>query len=113
MYIGPYGANHGIEQHSDVVDYAMEKLDEFLKQAKDFDEFEFCVPIFMVGNCLRLTPGGRLYDRVYCGAACPPEHENYMKHLIKIGGILVMPFNDNVSRRSRCVRCLSYVFVCE
>ena len=75
----------------------MDRLDEFLKQAKDFDEFEFCEPTFVVGNCLLLPPGGRLYDRVYCGAACPPEHQAYMKQLIKIGGVLVMPLNDSVS----------------
>jgi hypothetical protein len=26
----------------------------------------------------------RQYDRVYCGAACPENHENYMKNLIKV-----------------------------
>ena len=61
-----------------------------------FDEFEFCEPKFVVGNCLQLTSGIRLYDRVYCGAACPAEHENYMKNLINVGGILVMPLNDQV-----------------
>ena len=34
--------------------------------------------------------------RVYVGASCPAEHENYMKNLIKVGGILVMPLNDQV-----------------
>ena len=34
--------------------------------------------------------------RVYCGAACPLEHENYMKNLLRVGGILVMPLNDQV-----------------
>ena len=51
----------------------------------------------MVGNCLQLNSGCQLYDRVYVGAGCPVEHENYMKNLIKIGGVLVMPLNDRVS----------------
>ncbi|CAG2108118.1 unnamed protein product [Medioppia subpectinata] len=38
----------------------------------------------------------RQYDRVYCGASCPPEHENYMKNLIKVGGILIMPLNEHL-----------------
>ena len=88
--------NHGVEQHEDVVAYARERLEHFCKTAPGFDEFEFAEPQFVVGNCLMLNSGCRLYDRVYCGAACPPEHENYMKNLIKVGGILVMPLNDQV-----------------
>nr|KAG5705842.1 hypothetical protein BaRGS_030732 [Batillaria attramentaria] len=93
---GPYGVNHGIELHEDVVEYARDKLEEFKKKTSAFEEFDFCEPRFVVGNCLQLSSGCRLYDRVYCGAACPAEHENYMKNLIKIGGILVMPLNDQL-----------------
>lgn len=94
---GPYGINHGVEIHEDVVEYARHKLEEFKMKTNAFMEFDFCEPLFVVGNCLQLTSGCRLYDRVYCGAACPAEHENYMKNLIKIGGILVMPLNDQVN----------------
>ena len=64
-----------------------------------------------LGNCLLLSSGCRTYDRVYCGAACPPEHENYMKNLLKVGGILVMPLDDQVRmgpwyRSSWCTGCL-------
>ena len=93
---GPYGINHGIEIHSDVVEYSRMKLDEFKTLCDVFDEFEFCEPKFVVGNCLLLHGSGQLYDRVYCGAACPQEHENFMKNLLKIGGLLVMPVNDQV-----------------
>ena len=55
--------NHGIEQHEDVVEYAREKLQEFLKTNEQFDEFEFCEPKFVKGNCLRLNPECNLYDR--------------------------------------------------
>lgn len=60
------------------------------------DEYEFCPPKFVNGNCLCLGSETRQYDRVYCGAACPENHENYMKNLIKVGGILVMPINDQL-----------------
>ena len=86
-----------MELHGDVVDYAKEKLEYFCRTSESFDEFEFCEPKFVVGNCLQLAPGCRLYDRVYCGAACPAAHENYMKNLITVGGILVMPLNEQVS----------------
>lgn len=89
--------NHGVELHVDVVDYARERLEDFKRKCEAFDEFEFSEPVFVSGNCLLLNSECRLYDRVYCGAACPPEHENYMKNLIKIGGILVMPLNDQVN----------------
>lgn len=101
LILGPYGVNHGIELHEDVVEYAREKLEEFKKKTSAFEEFDFCEPRFVVGNCLQLSSGCRLYDRVYCGAACPAEHENYMKNLIKIGGILVMPLNDQLMQVRR------------
>lgn len=41
--------------------------------------------------------GHMQYDRVYCGAACPSEHVNLMKSLLKVGGILVFPV-DNKAR---------------
>lgn len=41
------------------------------------------------------------YDRVYCGAACPENHENYIKNLIKVGGILIMPLNDKLLQIKR------------
>lgn len=60
--------------------------------------FFFVLSLFIrfAGNCLLLGSGCQLYDRVYCGAGCPSEHESYMKNLIKVGGILVMPLNDQV-----------------
>ncbi|XP_061175493.1 protein-L-isoaspartate O-methyltransferase domain-containing protein 1-like [Saccostrea echinata] len=96
LILGPYGVNHGIELHSDVVEYAQERLREFTHKCNNYDGFDFCPPSFVVGNCLQLPSSCNMYDRVYCGASCPPEHENYMKNLIKVGGILVMPLNDQL-----------------
>lgn len=96
LILGPYGTNHGIEIHEDVVNYANKKLEEFRKISPALDEYEFCEPKFVKGNCLCLNSDVRQYDRVYCGAACPENHENYMKNLIKVGGVLVMPLNDQL-----------------
>ena len=41
--------------------------------------------------------GHMQYDRMYCGAACPPEHVHLMKSLLKVGGILVLPVDNKVS----------------
>ena len=96
IVIGSKGINHGIEYHSDVIEYAQERLQTFLKNNSAIDEYEFCVPQFQHGNCLSLGNTSRHYDRVYCGAACPELYENYMKQLLEIGGILVMPMNDQL-----------------
>ena len=95
MPAGAYGINHGVEYWEDVVEYSKGRLEHFKKHCQNFDEFEFCEPQFTVGNCLLLNCSRR-YDRVYCGAACPPEHESFMKNLLQIGGILVMPVNEKV-----------------
>lgn len=101
LVLGLFGVNHGVELHGDVVDYANRKLDEFLHKSQAIDEYEFCKPKFVVGNCLQFGSGTRLYDRVYCGAGCPSDQENYMKNLIKVGGILVMPLNDQLLQITR------------
>lgn len=59
--------------------------------------FEFCEPSFVVGNCLEIPAESRRYDRVYCGAGVQKDHEDYMKNLLKLGGILVMPLEEKVS----------------
>lgn len=65
-----------------------------------FHRFEFCEPVFQVGNCLEISTDSHQYDRIYCGAGVQKDHENYMKVLLKIGGILVMPIEDQVSPAS-------------
>lgn len=35
---GPFGVNHGVELHKDVVEYAQEKLEEFIKNSDSFDK---------------------------------------------------------------------------
>ena len=33
---------------------------------------------------------------MYCGAGVQKDHENYMKLMLKVGGILVVPIEDQV-----------------
>lgn len=54
----------------------------------------------MVGDCLEISTDSHQYDRIYCGAGVQKAHENYMKVLLKIEGILVMPIEDQVSAAS-------------
>lgn len=69
---------------------------EFSSAPVSFFRFEFCEPSFVAGNCLEIPPESRHYDRVYCGAGVQKEHEDYMKNLLKVGGILVMPLEEKV-----------------
>ena len=68
-----------------------------------------------MGNCLEIPPESRQYDRVYCGAGVQKEHEDYMKNLLKVGGILVMPLEEKVGVLLKklgsiiiCILCLLY-----
>ncbi|XP_016417505.1 protein-L-isoaspartate O-methyltransferase domain-containing protein 2-like [Sinocyclocheilus rhinocerous] len=101
LILGPFGVNHGVELHADVVDYANQKLDYFIKTSDSFDKFEFCEPTFVVGNCLEIPPESWQYDRVYCGAGVQKEYENYMKNLLKVGGILVLPLEEKLTKITR------------
>lgn len=101
LILGPFGVNHGIELHADVIEYANQKLDSFIKTSDSFDRFEFCEPSFVAGNCLEIPPDSRQYDRVYCGAGVQKEHEDFMKHLLKIGGVLVMPLEEKLTKITR------------
>ncbi|KAM9249978.1 protein-L-isoaspartate O-methyltransferase domain-containing protein 2 isoform 2-T2 [Dugong dugon] len=101
LILGPFGVNHGVELHSDVIEYARQKLDFFIKTSDSFDKFEFCEPSFVTGNCLEISPDCTQYDRVYCGAGVQKEHEDYMKNLLKVGGILVMPLEEKLTKITR------------
>ncbi|XP_003421803.1 protein-L-isoaspartate O-methyltransferase domain-containing protein 2 [Loxodonta africana] len=101
LILGPFGVNHGVELHSDVTEYARQKLDFFIKTSDSFDKFEFCEPSFVTGNCLEISPDCTQYDRVYCGAGVQKEHEDYMKNLLKVGGILVMPLEEKLTKITR------------
>ncbi|CAH1378524.1 protein-L-isoaspartate O-methyltransferase domain-containing protein 2-like [Tenebrio molitor] len=101
LLLGTYGINHGIEIHENVIEYAYMRLEDFKKHSGAMDEFDFCEPKFMQGNCLSLPSGYHQYDRVYCGAACPEKYLSYMKNLIKVGGTLVIPINERLIEMRR------------
>lgn len=90
-----------MEIHPDVIEYAEEKLQAFIAMNSAVDEYEFCEPQFQLGNCLSLGSTERLYDRIYCGAACPEIYSDVIRQLLAVGGILVMPVNDQLLQMKR------------
>lgn len=80
-------------------------VDEPVLMSVLFCRFEFCEPVFQVGNCLEISTDSHQYDRIYCGAGVQKDHENYMKVLLKIGGILVMPIEDQVGPGTATPNC--------
>ncbi|XP_050435906.1 uncharacterized protein LOC126842794 [Adelges cooleyi] len=100
LLLGPNGVNHGIEIHESLIEHAYTKLEEFKLNAAAIDYHDFCEPIFIQGNACELLPMG-YYDRVYCGAGVPPEETEFMKSLINIGGILVMPLEGFLLKITR------------
>lgn len=56
LIIGTGGVNHGIEVDPTVLDYANERLTEFLDKSPGVDEMDFCEPKFVLGEyCLCLN----------------------------------------------------------
>ncbi|KAF4527258.1 hypothetical protein B566_EDAN006977 [Ephemera danica] len=91
LLIGPSGVNHGVELNQKCVAYAVERVEAFKQQhTQAMEMYDFCEPTFIQGDCLQIAESGT-YDRIYCGAGCPDDQELYLKQLLKINGILVVP----------------------
>ena len=90
-----HGINHGIELYQDLVQFAKERVEEFLRFSPSVAD-DICPPKFLAGNCFRLDSSGCHYDRVYCGAACPASKVPFIVSLTKIGGFAVIPCRDKV-----------------
>jgi protein-L-isoaspartate O-methyltransferase len=104
LLLGQNGINHNIEIHKDLVDYSRRKVAEFIATSFHFDQFDFCPPRFIQGNCLNINISNDmfLYDRVYVAAGINDEAnkdkiELFFKSFVKINGILIMPVDDMVT----------------
>jgi len=81
-----------------VVEYDKKCVSEFTRTSAAFDEFNFCFPKFVHGNCLNIAIGDdtMLYDRIYVGAGVTSDQGEFIKRLLRVNGILVMPLEDLV-----------------
>lgn len=103
LMLGPFGVNHNIELHKELIDYARQKTIEFVDTAAHFDHFDYCVPKFVNGNVMNLIVNSdtMLYDRIYVGAGVTDAEEEFLTKLLKVDGILVMPLNDSLVKIKR------------
>uniref|UniRef100_A0A914WY39 Protein-L-isoaspartate O-methyltransferase domain-containing protein 1 n=1 Tax=Plectus sambesii TaxID=2011161 RepID=A0A914WY39_9BILA len=102
VLIGSTGVNHGIELHKEIVDYAEKCLSETLASSEAIDFSDFAIPQFVTGNALLLDPslmGG--YDRVYCGAGVSERYHRFICSFVRVGGICVLPFGDELQKVTR------------
>jgi protein-L-isoaspartate O-methyltransferase len=93
------GINHGVEIHRNLVDYAEQML-KMAIQRPATSAFSFCVPEFFHGSAFYIANGMR-YDRIYCGALVPLNRRSFFCNMLKVGGILVMPYGSHVRTFSR------------
>ncbi|VDK70413.1 unnamed protein product [Litomosoides sigmodontis] len=94
--LGSSGTNHGVEIHSNIIEYSRSLVIETL-HCPETQCYDWAIPEFACGNGLHLSPHHySRYDRVYCGASVPQSHRRILWELLKIGGILVMPYEDQL-----------------
>ena len=91
--IGPGGLLHSIEPGESACKFAEEKASNFLSRSPFKNRF--CHSSFAKTSIFHITNRYK-YDRIYVGGMCPGDKLNYMLSFLKIGGIMVMPVQDEV-----------------
>lgn len=54
LILGTNGINHGVELNSTVINYAIDRLEDFIQNSSAIDEFDFCHPKFVMGKWFSL-----------------------------------------------------------
>ncbi|KAF4518567.1 hypothetical protein B566_EDAN015378 [Ephemera danica] len=96
LLIGASGINHGVEVNPEMLAYAEERQNAFRDHCVDLQKFEYCEPMFILGDCLKMEGDIRLYDRIFCSGMLPQGYENLLKLYLKEGGILIFPKTNRV-----------------
>ena len=93
------GSNHGVELRDELVTFARGAT------ARYAEKLGVAMPTqFIRGNALALDDAAThgTYDRVYVGAGCGDERtKGYMVGLLKVNGILVGPFENELLKITR------------
>ncbi|CAI4221136.1 unnamed protein product [Auanema sp. JU1783] len=95
--VGEKGVNHGVEIHSNLVEYAENLMNTSTIQSGAVAGYEWCKPKFMHSNGLTLKNADDFegYDRIYCGASIrDPNTVFRLMRLLKVGGRMVAPYHS-------------------
>lgn len=94
LNLGDTGINHGIELYENVINYAKRNSQEILRRPET-NAFAWKEPEFICGNVFLLDTPLR-YDRIYCGALVPDVNRSFFCNLLKINGVIIMPYGRKV-----------------
>ncbi|KAI6224460.1 hypothetical protein M3Y99_01394300 [Aphelenchoides fujianensis] len=97
--LGHTGTNHGVEIYENLVEYAREHLAAALR-TPEAAAFSFCIPEFFVGSAFYVRPSIK-YDRIYCGAQVPTHRRSFFGYMLKVGGIMVLPYGSRLIQITR------------
>lgn len=71
-------------------------MDKILRRPET-SAFGWTQPKFFCGNAFQI--GNKVYyDRIYCGALVPSSNRSFFCNMLKIDGILIMPYGLKVKR---------------
>uniref|UniRef100_A0A1I7SSK0 Protein-L-isoaspartate O-methyltransferase domain-containing protein 1 n=1 Tax=Bursaphelenchus xylophilus TaxID=6326 RepID=A0A1I7SSK0_BURXY len=93
------GVNHGVELYENMVEYAQSHLQDAM-QTPAVSAFSFCQPVFFQGSAFYLK-NNIMYDRIYCGALVPHHRRSFFANMLKINGILICPYGNELIRVKR------------
>lgn len=81
--------------YENLVEYAEQTLQNTLNRSAT-SAFSFCVPEFFVGSAFYIQNCLEAYDRIYVGALVPKNRRYYFCSMLKVGGVLIMPYGSKV-----------------
>jgi protein-L-isoaspartate O-methyltransferase len=104
--LGPRSIHYGVEVHQDVIRHSQAAIAAWKEASPEGRKIQHIHIIH--GNALELQPNNGEcalgFDRIYIGAAIETSSLALFKKLLKPGGILVGPVDDELVKVVRCQR---------
>ena len=91
--IGPGGLLHSIESVEAAFKFSDQRATQFISRSPF--QNRFCHSSYSKVNIFHVE-NRRKYDRVYIGGSCPRDKLNFLVSFLKIGGVMVVPIQDEV-----------------
>jgi len=95
--IGPNAVNDGVELCEELVRHAIYSYQAFRDTLEETDRKKFGDIHFFCGNALQINHCEFMsYDRIYVGAGCSREQQEFFQRLLSNDGILYGPFEGQM-----------------